>query len=130
MGDERAGYGQTRARLEDIVAQVRRKDVSLEKCLDLLEEGVRLANECNELTDQTEWRAAIEERDAEQAEEAGETALDHAGAALEAAEPAHPEGDADVAAADDLLADEPAGPGPDGDDWGDDAADGAWADEV
>lgn len=57
MAEENYGFAQTRARLEDIVTQVRKKDVSLEKSLDLLEEGVRLANQCTELIDHADWEA-------------------------------------------------------------------------
>jgi exodeoxyribonuclease VII small subunit len=48
MADEHS-FATARARLEEIVSQVRKKDTSLEKSLDLLEEGVRLANQCTEL---------------------------------------------------------------------------------
>jgi exodeoxyribonuclease VII small subunit len=58
MSDERATFEATRARLDDILLQVRKKDTSLEQSLELLEEGVRLANRCNELIDQTSWRTA------------------------------------------------------------------------
>jgi len=57
MSDERSTFETTKARLEDIVAQVRRKDVSLEQSLDMLEEAVRLVNQCNDLIDQTSWRS-------------------------------------------------------------------------
>jgi len=62
MADERYTFAQARTRLEEIVAQVRKKDISLEKSLDLLEEGVRLANTCTELSDHTEWRTVAEEQ--------------------------------------------------------------------
>ncbi|MDY0088441.1 MAG: exodeoxyribonuclease VII small subunit [Coriobacteriia bacterium] len=65
MADERYTFAQARARLEEIVTQVRKKDVSLEKSLDLLEEGVRLANVCTELSDHTEWRTVAEDQEAE-----------------------------------------------------------------
>jgi exodeoxyribonuclease VII small subunit len=55
MADESHSFASTRARLEDIVTQVRKKDTSLEKSLDLLEEGVRLANACTELIDHQDW---------------------------------------------------------------------------
>jgi exodeoxyribonuclease VII small subunit len=55
MADESHTFGSTRARLEEIVTQVRKKDTSLEKSLDLLEEGVRLANACTELIDHQDW---------------------------------------------------------------------------
>lgn len=62
MADEQYTFAQARTRLEEIVAQVRKKDTSLEKSLDLLEEGVRLANICTELSDHTEWQSVIDER--------------------------------------------------------------------
>jgi exodeoxyribonuclease VII small subunit len=58
MADESHTFGSTRARLEEIVTQVRKKDTSLEKSLDLLEEGVRLANACTELIDHQDWGVA------------------------------------------------------------------------
>ena len=63
MSDDRSTFETTRARLEDIVGQVRRKDVSLEQSLDLLEEAVRLVNQCNELIDQTSFRAPASAED-------------------------------------------------------------------
>ena len=48
-------YAAAKEQLDDIVAQVRKKDVSLERSLDLLEEGVLLANRCTELIDQAAW---------------------------------------------------------------------------
>ncbi|MDO8915424.1 MAG: exodeoxyribonuclease VII small subunit [Coriobacteriia bacterium] len=56
MSDERYTFEATRTRLDEILVQVRKKDTSLEQSLELLEEGVRLANLCNELIDQTSWR--------------------------------------------------------------------------
>jgi exodeoxyribonuclease VII small subunit len=55
MADDSHTFASTRTRLEEIVGQVRKKDTSLEKSLDLLEEGVRLANACTELIDQQDW---------------------------------------------------------------------------
>ena len=62
MADQEYTFAQARMRLEEIVTQVRSKDISLEKSLDLLEEGVRLANTCTELSDHTEWRKVVDER--------------------------------------------------------------------
>ena len=62
MADERYTFAQARTRLEEIVVQVRKKDCSLEKSLDLLEEGVRLANTCTELSDHSEWQRVAQER--------------------------------------------------------------------
>lgn len=58
MSEDSYGFSQAKVRLEEIVSQVRKKDTSLEKSLDLLEEGVRLANRCTELIDQADWDAA------------------------------------------------------------------------
>lgn len=58
MPEESYNFAKTRVRLEEIVTQVRKKDTSLEKSLDLLEEGVRLANQCTELIDHADWEAA------------------------------------------------------------------------
>lgn len=55
MADERYTFEQTRIRLEEIAAQARKKDTSLEKSLDLLEEGARLALQCTELVDHTDF---------------------------------------------------------------------------
>ncbi|MHB9003214.1 MAG: exodeoxyribonuclease VII small subunit [Coriobacteriia bacterium] len=92
MAEERYTFAQARARLEDIVVQVRKKDTSLEKSLDLLEEGVRLANACTELSDHTEWRSVAENREADVSDDSQ---------AQDA-----PEGDASVA--DDAHGDAPA----------------------
>lgn len=53
MSGEKYTFDTARIRLEEIAAEVRKKDTSLEKSLDLLEEGVRLANVCTELVDHT-----------------------------------------------------------------------------
>lgn len=63
MADEKYTFAQARVRLEEIVGQVRDKDVSLEKSIELLEEGVRLANQCTELSDHTEWQSVAREQD-------------------------------------------------------------------
>jgi exodeoxyribonuclease VII small subunit len=87
MSDDRSTFETTRARLEDIVVQVRRKDVSLEQSLDMLEEAVRLVNQCNELIDQTSFRApAVAEAGTEAGEAAAEVAAQPA-AAVETAAP-------------------------------------------
>ncbi len=51
------------ARLDEIVAQVKQGDVSLDQSLELLEEGVRLANACTEKTDHTYWREELKDSD-------------------------------------------------------------------
>jgi exodeoxyribonuclease VII small subunit len=59
MSDETYSFSTAKSRLEDIVTQVRKKDTSLEKSLDLLEEGVRLANACTELIDHADWTGGV-----------------------------------------------------------------------
>lgn len=58
MSEDSYSFSTARTRLEEIVSQVRKKDTSLEKSLDLLEEGVRLANQCTELIDHVDWDIA------------------------------------------------------------------------
>jgi exodeoxyribonuclease VII small subunit len=58
MADEKYTFETARVRLEEIASEVRKKDTSLEKSLDLLEEGVRLANICTELVDHTDMSVA------------------------------------------------------------------------
>ncbi len=59
MADDKYTFEQARIRLEEIAVEVRKKDTSLEKSLDLLEEGVRLANICTELVDHTDMGASV-----------------------------------------------------------------------
>ena len=67
-------YSDAKARLDEIVKQVRAKDVSLERSLDLLEEGVKLANQCTELIDQTRWEdEPVAEEDGEVTEAVPDT---------------------------------------------------------
>ena len=44
------------SRLEEIVVKVKNEDLSLDDSLELLEEGVKLANICTEKTDHTRWQ--------------------------------------------------------------------------
>lgn len=60
MSDERYTFEQARARLEEIASLVRKKETSLERSLELLEESVRLANVCTELVDRTDLGATAE----------------------------------------------------------------------
>ena len=73
MAEDTYSFEQARVRLEEIASQVKRKDTSLEKSLDLLEEGVRLANLCTEQIDQTQWRS-VETTAVEGGAPGGETA--------------------------------------------------------
>jgi exodeoxyribonuclease VII small subunit len=135
MADESYSFSTARTRLEAIVTQVRKKDTSLEKSLDLLEEGVRLANACTELIDHADWVAAGVGSDAESTEtdavsqdpdDAADTTDEAVGAetAVEEPDPGHAEDDGAVAAVDSADADEPEYSPDDGD-----PADEAWADQ-
>lgn len=77
MGDDERSFPQVKTRLEELASEAAKKDTPLEKCLDLLEEGERLARRCTELIDQTEWRAAAGEQ--EEPEDAEEGASDTPG---------------------------------------------------
>jgi exonuclease VII small subunit len=47
-----------RENLEEIVVQVRSKDVPLEKCLDLFDEALKIGRRCIDLIDRTDLAAA------------------------------------------------------------------------
>jgi exodeoxyribonuclease VII small subunit len=55
--DNQASYARVRERLEEIVVQVKSKDVPLEKSLDLYEEALRLGGICAEMIDRTDFSA-------------------------------------------------------------------------
>jgi exodeoxyribonuclease VII small subunit len=55
--DKQSSYARTRERLEEIVVQVKAKDVPLEKSLDLYEEALRLGSACAEMIDRTDFSA-------------------------------------------------------------------------
>ena len=54
---EQATFAQARARLDEIVVEVRKKDLSLERSLDLYEEAIQLGNRCAELIDKPDYTA-------------------------------------------------------------------------
>lgn len=115
MADEKFTFEQARIRLEEIAAEVRKKDTSLEKSLDLLEEGVRLANICTELVDHVDTSATVSVpvEASEEPEGAGEPEAEEQDEADGAQEPASDseaegfdEADDDVAESADAEADE------------------------
>ncbi|MCL2503535.1 MAG: exodeoxyribonuclease VII small subunit [Coriobacteriia bacterium] len=121
MPEDDYSFTQTRIRLEEIVSQVRKKDVSLDKSLDLLEEGVRLANQCTELIDRAEWEAAaapVAGEDAGPEEQAAEGAEDEEPTGEDAAieepvEEAAEGAEDEEPTAEDAEAEEPTGEGAD-----------------
>ena len=48
-------FAEVRARLDEILVEVRKKDLSLEKSLDLYEEAIKLGNRCAELVDKPDF---------------------------------------------------------------------------
>lgn len=46
--DEELTFGKARERLEQIIDQLKSKEIDLDKSIDLLEEGVRIAALCSE----------------------------------------------------------------------------------
>jgi len=59
-------FNEALSRLEEIVAQVNGQDVSLDESLELLEEGVKLANICTERADNQRWQEETDTADANQ----------------------------------------------------------------
>ncbi|MDR3316278.1 MAG: exodeoxyribonuclease VII small subunit [Coriobacteriales bacterium] len=53
--DNQETYGRLRERLEEIAAQIKSKDVPLEKSLDLYEEALRIGGQCAEMIDRTDF---------------------------------------------------------------------------
>ena len=66
MSEQDSSFTEALGRLEEIVVEVRNKDTDLERSLELLEEGVALANVCTEKIDHT--RIFAEEQAASQQE--------------------------------------------------------------
>ncbi len=64
MADANMDFKEALSRLEEIAAKVNGDDISLDESLDLLEEGVKLANICAENTDYTCLREETETADA------------------------------------------------------------------
>ena len=60
-------YEQAKERLDQIVADVKDKEISLEASLDLLDEGVELANRCTELIDVASWSKSDEDEGGKEA---------------------------------------------------------------
>lgn len=60
MANSEMTFNEALTRLEEIVSKVKGKDISLDESLELLEEGVRLANICTEKTDHTRWQEEAE----------------------------------------------------------------------
>ncbi|MDR2108703.1 MAG: exodeoxyribonuclease VII small subunit [Coriobacteriales bacterium] len=81
--DDQNSYTRLKQRLEDIVVQVRSKDVSLEKSLDLYEEALRIGGRCVEQLDRTDFTA--EELVAAEGGEAQTTGAETGVVAIEAA---------------------------------------------
>jgi exodeoxyribonuclease VII small subunit len=57
MMDEQSSYGRLKERLEEIVVQVRSKEVPLEKSLDLYDEALRIGGRCVEKLEMTDFTA-------------------------------------------------------------------------
>lgn len=49
-------FDEALSRLEEIAVKVKNRDLSLDDSLELLEEGVMMANICTEKTDHTRWQ--------------------------------------------------------------------------
>ena len=92
MADQ-SSYSRTRERLEEIVTQIKAKDIPLEKSLDLYEEALRLGSTCAEMIDRTDFSAdELESATEENAADAAGGTDDVAGDA-EAVSGVSPDGD-------------------------------------
>jgi exodeoxyribonuclease VII small subunit len=93
---DQSAYSSVRARLDEIVTQVRSKDVPLEKSLDLFEEAIALGTRCAELIDRTDFSASeleaagLLEPQGEPEPGAGSAPAGEAGAAQPASEAGEP----------------------------------------
>lgn len=85
-------FAEVRARLDEIVAEVRKKDLPLEKSLDLYEEAIELGNRCAELVDKPDFT--------EEEAQAARLILSEAAEALEGADAGQGVEDEPAAAAD------------------------------
>lgn len=66
MSETYSTFAEVRARLDEILVEVRKKDLPLEKSLDLYEEAIKLGNLCAELVDTPDFT----DEEAQAAEEA------------------------------------------------------------
>jgi len=58
---DKLNYDQALNRLEEIADLVRKKEISLEDSLDLLDESIQLATVCNQQIDYTAWLPQTED---------------------------------------------------------------------
>ncbi|MCL2631885.1 MAG: exodeoxyribonuclease VII small subunit [Coriobacteriia bacterium] len=107
MSDDTSSYGRIRERLDDILLQIRTKDVPLEKSLDLYEEAIRLGGMAAEMIDNTDFTdeeiAAVDDEAAAVNDETA--ALDSLYESVESQQEA--EGGASAEEAGESLADNP-----------------------
>jgi exodeoxyribonuclease VII small subunit len=64
--DEYLDFREAMDRLNQIVDAVRKKELSLEESIDMLEEAVCLANVCTENIDKNHWLKSGEDEDVDQ----------------------------------------------------------------
>ena len=88
-------FAEVRARLDEIVTQVRKKDLSLEASLDLYEEAIQHCNRAAELVDKPDFSA--EELEKAQDQETGDEASAAPAADDEAEAPSSEDEPADAA---------------------------------
>ncbi|MGN0073235.1 MAG: exodeoxyribonuclease VII small subunit [Coriobacteriales bacterium] len=88
---EYGSFSEVRARLDEIVTEVRKKELSLEKSLDLYEEAIKLGNRAAELVDKPEFSPEELEQEAPEEEHQGGEALAPAPVQEEGAPPSEEE---------------------------------------
>lgn len=78
MADTQGNFDDLTLRLDEIIAQVRSKDTSLERCLDLFDEAIEIGSHAVDMVDTLELTPREEDRLAE-ANEADAVAARHEG---------------------------------------------------
>ncbi len=89
MIEKKNTYLAAKNNLDQIIEQVRSKDLPLEKALDLYEEAIRIGNSCADLIDKADF--SMEEMEAYTASTEGEASEETAGADDAAGIAAEPE---------------------------------------
>ena len=62
--ENQSNYTRLREELENIVVQVRSKDLPLEKCLDLFDEALKIGGQCAEAIEGTDFLLSESENEA------------------------------------------------------------------
>ncbi len=62
MSEKDYSFDQALSRLKEIAKEIKKKDIDLDKAIELLEEGIILFNICGEKVDQTRFEGDLIEK--------------------------------------------------------------------